>query len=580
MKRSAVALLVAVVAALVALTIRTTVSPDAIRADMELALSAWAGRPIALAGAGEVHLLPWPGVHWSAVTVSLVEDGTALGRIDEVEASLSPLGLVLGRAEAASLTLRRPDLRLAAIERPTVADLGRRLATLVPTRLTVVGGRIAVTGADEDTIDALAATVSWPSQSGRLDIEATFRRAGAPVHLSLRDLSPQDLLRDRPSRLVAAIEVPGLEVGFNGTVAFDDAHRLDGKLSLTLADPAALIRWLGRPLPETLLGGGLEVEGIVAATGTTATLAPTRALFGRSPAKGVLSLRWDTPEPLAGGTLAFDTIDIRDDRAAFFGPGWMAVALDRQRLPVALDLRLSARRLITRTVELEKVAASLHLAEHRLNAEIGDATLWDSPVSLVMSGDLGDGGLHAQIKGSARDLPVADIAKLFGIDGVEAGTAGVNFDGETRCTRLGTCLESLDGRVRVTARNLTVVGLSPFGDVSRFHPVALAARSVTRKSNWQRADLDLRLLGEKATVTTLEVIGDVARFTLTGTGDLATGRVDLAGSAAFPTIRLDPTRNGNGSLTVPIRIGGSVRHLEVTPGSAVSGVEPPKTSVD
>lgn len=573
MKRTAVAMFVALLVALAALAIRTSVSPDPIRADVEHALSLWADRPIAFAGTPEVRLLPWPRIRWTDVTLTATDDGTTLGRSDEIAVTLSPWNLLLGRAERTSITLRHPAIALPRIDNPTLADLGRRLGRIGPLRLSIVDGRLD-TPDPLESIGPIDAELDWAGTGARISLEAGFRWHGAAARFTLRGPSPAELRRGAATPISVTATAPGLDAGFDGTFALDAAHRLDGNLSLTLADPTTFARWVDRPRAAEYLGGRLELRGELHSTATAATLAVSSAVLGSADTRGVLSLRWDTPELLAGGTLAFDTIDIRDDRNAFLGPGWATIALDRDRWPLALDLRLSAGHVVTRTFQLDKVAASLHLADRQVNAEIGEATLWNRPLSMVLRGDLADDGLRATVKGEVRDLPVTEIARLFGIEGFEGGTAGASFEADARCARLGSCLAALDGRLKLGARDLSVVGLAPFGDVSRFHPIVLAARSITRKTSWQRAELDLRILGQKAIVDSIEVIGDIAHFTLSGTGDLATGQVDLGGNATFPNFRLDPSRNGSGTINVPVRVGGSVRHLEVTPGSPTTSGPP------
>jgi hypothetical protein len=122
------------------------------------------------------------------------------------------------------------------------------------------------------------------------------------------------------------------------------------------------------------------------------------------------------------------------------------------------------------------------------------------------------------------------------------------------------------------------MGVSPFADVSRFHPVALAATSAPKKTRWPRADLDAHVLGTGLTIDSLTMVGDLTALALAGSGDLVGGRVDLTGRATFPSILLDPARNSTGTLTVPLRIQGPIDRLEVTPGTAPAA--PPPTASD
>ena len=217
--------------------------------------------------------------------------------------------------------------------------------------------------------------------------------------------------------------------------------------------------------------------------------------------------------------------------------------------------------------DLERVAASLHLADGRIAAEIGDAQIWKKPLALSLAGTFDDAGLAAEVKATARGLPLVELARLADIDGVESGAATIDVAGTTRCARLGDCAAAFASRVHAEATDVAVIGLAPFADVTRFHPVALAAHTGNRRTLWTNAALDLRLADGEATIDGLHLVGDVADLTLAGSGDVASGRIALTGTAGFPALRLDPGRNPRATVAVPIRVGGTLRRLEVLPGA-------------
>lgn len=571
MTRTALALFVALVVALAALALRATVTPEAVHAEIERTLSQWAGRPVALTGLGEAHLLPTPGVRFTGA--ALVEtDGRVLATAEAIDVSLAPAALLRGATRPATVALTRPELRFAGSDLPGRAELAefeRRWAAPDPVEITIESGRIVFASRPE-TVEAIDAELAWGGSEGRLSLATGFRWRDAAAKLTLRGPTLGDTRRLHPADVAIAFEGPGVDLSLDGTLARGDLPRLAGRLRLALADPARLARWIGEDRIAPLVTGPIDLTGHLDVSTSAATLTLGRAGFGTTAATGALSLRWDLAEPLFAATLACDTIDLRDGRPLLFGPGWSSLPLAGRRPPLSLDLRLSARRVVARTFDLERAAASLHLAEGFLNAEIGEATLWHRPFAVVLRGEFDDDGLRAALRGTVRDLPMIELARFLDVDGVETGTIGFDAEATTRCARLGDCLPALETHLRATATDIGVIGFSPFAEVSRFHPIALAARPSEKKTLWTRADLDLRLRSDKARVETLEAVAEAANLSLSGAVDLASGRVDLAGLAGFPAIRLDPGRNPRASLSVPIQVGGTLRRLEIGPGSPIT----------
>ena len=579
MTRTAVALFVALVVALAALALRATVTPETVHAEIERTLAQWLGRPVMLTGLGEAHLLPTPGVRFTGATLAEA-DGRVLATAEAIDVSLAAAALLRGVTRPASLTFTRPELRLAGTDLPdraALAEIERRWAAPDPVEVSIEAGRIVFASRPE-TVEAIDADLAWGGAKGRLSLTTGFRWRDAPAKLTLRGPTLGDTRRLHPAELTLAFEGPGVDLSFDGTLTRGDLPRLAGKLRLALADPARLARWSGEDRLAALVAGPIDLAGRLDVGIAAATLSLDRAGLATTAATGALSLRWDLADPLFAATLACDTIDLRDGRPPLFGPGWAGLTLAGRRPPLALDVRLSARRVVARSFELERVAASLHLAEGLLNAEIGEATLWRRPFAVVLRGEFDDEGLRTTLRGTVRDLPMTELARFLDVDGVDAGTIGFDAEAGGRCARLGDCPTALDARLRATATGVGVTGLSPFAEVSRFHPIALAARASEKKTVWSRADLDLRLRGDKARIETLETIGETANLSLGGAVDLATGHVDLAGLAGFPGVRLDPDRNPRASLSVPIHVGGTLRRLEIGPGSPLARTAPPPES--
>lgn len=560
MRRALLALIVLAGAIAAALFVRGAVAPEAVRERIEATLSAWAGTPLHLGGTVETHLLPTPGLRWSRVTLT-DPSGTIVADADAIDVGLAVLPLLKGRSEMTGLAAHGASGRLRLADLPPTTALLARLAALPPIDLRFDGAGLAVEARDGavERLDRLEGRLTR-GDGGRLDLTLAGRLRGETIGLNLT--LPTDPATSPRWRLAAT--GPGAEIEAGGTRGVDADHRFGGTVSIDATDPARFAAWTGIASIADLIRAPLRLDATLAAGAATTTLTDLRLSLADAAATGSLAISHGDGEPALSGTLAFDTLDFAGT-TPLFGEGWKRISLDRRRLPVALDLRLSAKRLKTARLDVAKLAASLNLAEGRLNAEIGEAGLWGRTVSAVVVGDLDDAGLSGRLRAGAKDLPATELGALFAIEGIEAGTVGIGFEGETVCARLGDCIDAIAGRLRLSARALTVTGASPFGDVTRFHPIVVAPKAAARKAVWSQAEADIRLQGRDARIESLEMTSTDARFALRGVGDLSTGGVDLSGHAFFRNLRATPPGRPAEEIRIPLSVRGTLRKLEVTP---------------
>lgn len=562
MKRALFALIVMIGAIVGALFLRGAIAPEEVLRRLETLLAAAVGEPVRLAaGTVETHLMPTPGLRWTRATVSDTS-GRLLADADAVDVDLALMPLLHGRSELAAVTLHGASGRIAIPDSAAAAGLYARIAGLPPIDLRIDGAALAVERRDGvvERIENIVGRLQRPTDGSRLDTKLSARLRGEPVSL---DLSLPTTSAASP-RWRIAVEAPGLGVKAGGTRVGDAVFNHTGTVTIDAPEPARFAGWVGAgPLADIVLAP-LRLDATLTAGTGGATLTDLRLSLGETGATGSLALSLGKSEPALSGTLAFDTLDF-SAAEPLLGNGWKRLPLDRERLPLALDLRLSAKRLTTPRLALTKLAASLNLAEGRLNAEVGEAGLWGRTASATVVGDVGASGLAGRLRISAKDLPAAEIGALFAIEGVEAGTIGVGFEGETTCAELGDCATALAGRLRLSARALAVTGASPFGDVTRFHPIVVAPRAASRKAVWSQAEADVRLQGADARIESFEMTSTDARFALRGVGDLTTGGVDLAGHAFFRNLR--PTTPGAVAeeIRIPLAVRGTLHRLEVVP---------------
>jgi AsmA protein len=569
MWRPAIALIAVATLAGAALAIRSSVSTDAIRAVAERRLSDWADRPIRLSGRPEIRLIPTPHVRYSDVVVTAADAPVA--RAETIDVHLRLAALLLGSIEPGTVAVTRPRLDLDAPSgtNPVEAAI-RRLAAAPLGRITIDGGEIRLKRPEgvEETIGIDEIVVERADPTSGVAVDAELSWHGRPLRAVLGWPTAVDPgTATGPSSLT--LTAPGLRVGFSGTT--EASGRVSGSLEAGLDDPGAFVRWTGADLDPALFDGPLGLDGRLEVAGSTATLSTARLDLAGDRGEGVLSLRLEGERPQLAGTLAFDTIDLTGERRRALGPGLPAVRLDRIASPVDLDLRLSAARLVTSGLALDRVAASLSAIDGRLLIELGNADLWSTPASALLKGRLAGDGLEAQIRGSVADLPIAAALASMRVTGIEAGRATVGGEADLRCRRLGDCLASLTGRLKIDARGLRATSASPFADAGRFAPTVVKAVGSTSIATWDRLEADLRFAGRHADLDRLEIDGHGPRFSLTGTGDLLSGAIDLTGTAVFPIGRADPAR-ANEASTILIRVEGTIRRPDVRPRNAAPPV--------
>lgn len=561
MRRRILALIVLVGAIVGALVLRDAIVPEAVRERLEVTLGAWIGTPVHLTGAVETHLMPSPGLRWTRAAVVDAHGVTRLDA-DEIELSIAAMPLLRGHVEVAGVTLRGARARIALADLPRPTAWPERLAALPPLDLRFEAATLTLETAPgtTDTVDQIDARLVRTAGNGRFDLEVQARLRGESVAL---DASlPTEPAASARWRIEAA--APGAHLKAGGTRTPTATLGLAGTVSLEVPEAARFAGWAGFDQYADLIRAPLRLDATLASTPTVTTLTNLHLSLADAAASGSLAVTHGAGEPALSGTLAFDTLDFGSVEP-LLGDGWKAIPLDRSHLAPALDLRLSARRLKTARVELSNVGASLNLAAGRLNAEIGEATVWGRPVSAVVVGDIGIDGLSGRLRAVAKDLPAAEVGTLFEIEGVEAGSVGIGFEGEAVCARLGDCVTALAGRLRLSARNLAVTGNSPFGDVTRFHPIVVAPKGASRKAIWTQAEADVHLQRTDARIDALEMTSADARFALRGVGNLVTGAVDLAGHAFFRNQRATPPGTPAEEIRIPLSVRGTLHKLEVTP---------------
>ena len=234
------------------------------------------GRPVRIAGAVSLHLLPQPVLTAADIAVDDTGDGIVLTAQElRLRVALGPL--LAGKVDARDLTLRGADLRLPWPLAPG-ALAQRPPAWLTDLQARVEEGRIQVGGLAVTGIDAGLAT---DPETGTLSAAGTGQVGARPWHFTTRLAQPG---RDGAAGLDISLDGQGplLDTGgtFSGQLAGDGA--LSGRVvgrgrDMSQLLPAPAVPWRG--------------QGRLTATGGLAVADELALEIGGSPARGAVALR-------------------------------------------------------------------------------------------------------------------------------------------------------------------------------------------------------------------------------------------------------------------------------------------------
>ena len=362
------------------------------RGSIEELATAGLGRPVRIAGAVTLNLLPEP-VLTAADVVVTAEDGEAAGggttgeggvlRARELRLRVALGPLLAGRVEARDLTLRGADLRLPWP--PVPGALTRRPPTwLSGLQARVEEGRIQVGGLVVEAIDARLAT---DPDTGTLSASGVGQVGGESWRFTARLTEPG---RDGSAGLDASLDGQGplQDTGgtFSGTIAGDGA--LAGRVAGRGPDLAKLM-----PAPPV----AWRADGRLSAAAGLAVADELALEVGGSPARGAVALRV-LPEARLDLALAAGRLDL---------DAWLPVLARGAdlALPTGLDLSAEAAGLAGGT--LRRVRGAFDLDRDGVTLRQGQALL-PGDAQLTLSGRLtrsgGGGGAGAadKVEGEAH----------------------------------------------------------------------------------------------------------------------------------------------------------------------------------
>lgn len=364
-------------------------------------------------------------------TVLADADGRPLARIAEIDATVSPRGLLFDRTALVQhvalrgtavalirdaqgrlqLAFNLPDGDRGALLADGLPGLVRQLDTLRDRPALAALESLTLAGLDLTYVDARADR-RWTATDGGFQLAIDADRTTASADLAVDGAAGQ-------TRLALALDSP------RDSLAARLSVRVDGAEARDLASQSAALRFLGAldaPLSATL-DTALDPDGMLGPLQATLQV----GAGALQPAPGTVPLRFQeltaalTYDP-AGQELTFDDVTVVSDWGRLHASG-QALARDfRRGLPEALVGQLTLDRialtpgdLYPAPVTIDRAAIDLRLRLDPFRLDVGQVTISDPNLRLSVAGHLTatPQGWEAAIDATSPRLATRDVLRLW-----------------------------------------------------------------------------------------------------------------------------------------------------------------------
>ncbi len=475
------ALLTLLVASVLALPF--IIPHDFIAGQLKQAVKAETGRTLTIGEAP--RLVFWPDF---AVTLKDVRLSTPPGMYEGQVAQMDEMRI---RVEVASLFDRRLDIKELHLIRPklslvidgegrpnwimarpgnaeeTSGGPGIQTGSIAP--VTIEDGDVRFL--DERSGKAFMAekvdlTITLGSLTGPVAVKGSLKALGDDIDLAFSAKTPTELAA-AGSPLSLAVKSKRLDFAFSGLAAMQDGLALDGTITAASNSLRELGRWAKIQVPDGPGFGPAKINGQIAFAGKSLKLRKAKITLDGLAAQGDVALNLGT-RPQVNATLAFDTIDVNrylppqdaTPEAVAGQTGWSAAPIAFTGLGVVdAKLKLTANKLLYRTLTTGKIAIDATLKNGKLDATLGQIALYGGKAKgrLVLDGAAKMPAVQMTLEAKGFDglRLLKDYAGLNRFEGV-AG-ASLNLSGRGRSQQ--ELVSSLNGTASFSFANGAVRGI-------------------------------------------------------------------------------------------------------------------------
>jgi AsmA protein len=561
--------LAAGVVALVVLALPYAASTRLVRDRIAHEMSEWSGLDVTIGAAPEIRV--WPGLQANLTDVTLALPGSAAPAITaaRVEIELSALAALGGAADFTLARFIRPIIRIEGGTAIPALPRGGKIARAIETAREIVAedrtapdtGRLpadefglvefsdgkVVTiagGAETEIVSGLSGKIGWEELNGRANATATGTWRGEQFTVDLGSASPLLFLGGAATPVTASVKSAPADFSFNGTASLGENPYVDGQVSFSAPSVKRMMEWSQAGVLHGSAIGAVAMESRVMGDAERMRFEEAEITFDGNPARGALDLILTGKLPMVAGTLAFDTLDLRDflsaftplDSSAGTGPGIIDADFASR---LNLDLRLSAGQATVGPIGLADLAATARVDQGLAAFDISDASAFGGNIQAGLRFDRKAagtqvGGTEVEMRLLASDVDGGAFGAAAGMTRlapIGRGTVSIIIKGDG--SSWNSLLSRANGSFSASFGQGALSGVDIDGLLARSKGgVPFTLDEVIRDASPIDAlELKANIADGVATIDKAELRTPVQRIVLTGAAPLGAGGLNLSGKA-------------------------------------------------
>ena len=539
------------------------ISERSLRLAIESVLGHNEAMALKLTGDIQTSLSPAPTIAFGPVVLTSHRNNDVLATIPRIEAKLSLLPLLIGRAQVSGLTLHEAKFRVAINSegRSNWDDVGPGVGKAIESgqypMMTIRNGSLLLDDRASDQlieIPDVNLVVGWPGLSSSLTLTGTMTSRNETLAFQASIADPSAIVRGSESTVSISGSVPTMKIRFDGRLTGGPRPQAVGTFAAESPSLRAFLGWLGHDV-------GAQTGSVLArfAVKGDAAITPGQLVIRRADldldgnaATGAITVRQDRKKLSIGGTLdatklVFTSYFADMPLVPDTGGRWSATPVNMTIFTAAdLDLRISAREVQIATVQLAKVGASITSRAGKLTLTVGEASAYGGTMrgSFTYGPEQSNNEMQAVLAAQRIDLGKG-FAEWFGFRRFE-GTGNIQLNIRARGTSIESFSRSLNGTASLIAIDGALNGINAEAILRRLERRPLAGGAGEARSGrtlFTRAATTIKIADGLATTSDLAFDGPTVNVVMEGQATLATRELDLKGVASLKRIQPQPQSN-------------------------------------
>lgn len=490
-------------------------SPVKLRETVMSQIQSATGLYVAARGQAALSLLPRPRVVIDGVGFA-DRNGALLVEAESLQASARILPLLAGRIDIASVTLRRPRVRLDLDHKPVDAPgaLGRAAATGTATpageqaerlRLGVLsiaeGSARILRGGQTYTVDGIDASLEWPRIGEAATLTGDFNWRGERLRGLVWAARPAALLRGEQSVVTARLDGEGLKAEAQGVAQAGANARFSGRLAGSAPSLRQALRLLdlAPPLPGPFEDAQFQARASIGPR--DAQLKDIRFVVDGNAFTGAATLRGDEERPHLTAALRSDFLALKAmlaDAPPLVGADgqWSKEEFDVPDLyGIDVDLQIDAAHARLGRLTIDDAALAVTLRDGAVEFVLAQAHAYRGALKGRASFAPAPSGLEAHVTAQTSGVDAGGLIwDAFGknaLAGALDATIALDAEGDT----MVTLMRNLSGRASLALSDGQIAGIDLERALRRLEkrPLASALDIRSGRSTLEKASATIKI---------------------------------------------------------------------------------------